>query len=100
MAYFTTARPEDSYPQHRYPQLLKTQYPRVTTNPAWPEIADHLQPGVKAVEDPVLTCQVFNAKLQRLLQLLRSDKSPLGGKPAYSIGVVEFQKRYGLSSHF
>lgn len=61
----------------------------VTTNPMWPEIRRFTK---NATQDPVLTCQIFEAKLQRLLKHLRSRDSVLG-RPAYTVGVIEFQKR-------
>ena len=62
----------------------------LTCNPKWPEIAKHT--ASSAVEDPVLTCQVFKAKLDKLVAHLRGKKSCLGGVPQFSVGVIEFQK--------
>jgi hypothetical protein len=61
----------------------------VTTNPNWPELKKH---STCAAEDPILTTQVFNAKLKKLLDVMKTNRSPLG-KLAYRIGVIEFQKR-------
>ena len=67
----------------------------LTCNPHWPEIRAHLKPGVAACEDPILACQIFSAKLKILVRPLEGPGSPLGGRPACRVGVIEFQK-WGL----
>ena len=69
--------------RHRKPTYFLT----VTCNPDWPEIRNH--PGVNgqnASDRPDVTCRVFRAKLQKVLNTLL-------GRKIYLLYVIEFQKR-------
>lgn len=61
----------------------------MTTNPEWPEIVARLQPGQTAADVPIIVARVFRARLNHLLDLLRTKF----GDVVYSIRVIEFQKR-------
>lgn len=61
----------------------------MTTNPQWPEITEVLQPHQTASEVPEVVCRVFKARLQVLLNLLRT----CFGHILYMVRVIEFQKR-------
>ena len=70
-----------------------TYFIMITCNPNWPEIRDH--PGMhgqNASDRPDLTCHIFRAKLQRILEVLRNG---LLGRKVYMMYmyVMEFQKR-------
>jgi hypothetical protein len=68
-----------------------TYFITITCNPNWPEIRDHPEMhGQNASDRPDLTCRVFRAKLQRLMEALRKG---LLGRKIYLMYVVEFQKR-------
>jgi hypothetical protein len=61
----------------------------MTCNPEWPEIVSQLRPGQTAADIPMVVARVFKARLDQLLQLLRTKF----GDVIYSIRVIEFQKR-------
>jgi hypothetical protein len=61
-----------------------------TTNPSWPEIADHSVDGV-GMNAPDLYCRVFYLKMKALLHDVL-DNGVLGVVVAYSF-AVEFQQR-------
>jgi hypothetical protein len=71
--------------QYGRPSLFIT----MTCNGDWPEVTSRLRPGQSAYDVPVIVARAFKARLQRLLQLLRTKF----GNLVYIIKVIEFQKR-------
>ncbi len=68
-----------------------TYFITITCNPNWPEIRNHPEMhGQNASDRPDLTCRIFRAKLQMMMESL---KKGLLGKKTYHMYVVEFQKR-------
>ncbi len=68
-----------------------TYFITITCNPNWPEIRDHPEMhGQNASDHPDLTCRIFRAKLQKMMESL---KTGLLGEKIYHMYVVEFQKR-------
>ena len=64
---------------------------KMTCNPKWPEIKDHLLPGRTHHHRPDLTTRVFRAKYGDLKKDIL-HKNALG-RPVAHIAVTEFQKR-------
>ncbi len=63
----------------------------ITCNPNWPENRDHPEMHDQNASDrPDLTCRIFRAKLQKMMESL---KTGVLGKKIYHMYVVEFQKR-------
>ena len=70
-----------------HPDLFIT----TTTNPNWPEIKDNLLPGQDPQDCPDIVAQVFRFKLQKLLDMLKSEM--VFGKPQAWLYSIEWQKR-------
>ena len=64
----------------------------MTCNPRWVEITEALLPGQSASDRPDIVNRVFKEKLGAMLAGLKSGLF-FGGRSAYVIHVVEFQKR-------
>ena len=67
--------------KYGHPDLFIT----TTTNPNWPEIKDNLLPGQDPHDRPDIVAHVFRLKVQKLLQMLKSElvfgkAFPLNGK--------------------
>jgi len=65
----------------------------VTTNTNWPEFKERLPTGYTAYECPAITNLIFKARLDVLLQNLRSGAYFGGKKCAYIIRCIEYQER-------
>ncbi len=63
-----------------------------TANGLWPEVFAELRPGQCAADRPDVVARVFQRKLSRLLDVLRSDTSPLG-RAVYVVHTIEYQGR-------
>lgn len=62
-----------------------------TRNPKWGEITENLKPGQTASDRPELVARVFHAKLQALIEDLKTEA--IFGDVIGRVHTIEFQKR-------
>lgn len=69
-----------------------TYFITLTANPQWAEFLPFKEKYHNIADRPDIVCRIFHAKLMKMINYLKSSKSPFG-RYIYLVCVIEYQKR-------